>query len=58
MFIQEEHASAKRRTRLESMMANLNAGDKIVVARLFSLADSTRHLMELLEALQQKDAYL
>ncbi|WP_282600082.1 hypothetical protein [Paenibacillus dendritiformis] len=40
MFIQEEHASAKRRTRLESMMANLNAGDKIVVARLFSLADS------------------
>ncbi|MFW5434887.1 recombinase family protein [Paenibacillus apiarius] len=58
IIVQEEHAYAKRRTKLKSMMASLNSGDKVVVARLFTFADSTRHLMELLEALEAKNAYL
>ncbi|AWP25258.1 recombinase family protein [Paenibacillus sp. Cedars] len=57
-IITESHSSAKNRTALNRMMDNLNPGDKIVVAKLFSLADSTRHLVELLEDLNQKNAYL
>lgn len=57
-IISEEHSSAKRRTQLNNMLNNLNQGDKIVVAKLFALADSTRHLVELLETIQSKGAYL
>ncbi|PKG23621.1 recombinase family protein [Niallia nealsonii] len=57
-IISEEHSSAKKRTQLNNMINNLNQGDKIVVAKLFALADSTRHLVELLETLQTKEAYL
>ncbi|MEK5358255.1 recombinase family protein [Paenibacillus sp. FSL L8-0709] len=54
----EEHASAKRRTHLKHMMSNLNPGDTIVVAKLFAFADSTRHLVELLEVLDSQQAYI
>lgn len=57
-FVVEEHASAKRRTHLNHMMNNLNPGDTIVVAKLFALADSTRHLVELLEILDRQQAYI
>ena len=40
------------------MMNNLNKGDKVVVTKLFALADSTRHLVELLEMMDAKGAYL
>lgn len=54
----EEHASAKRRVELEQLLTNLNKGDIIVVYKLFTLADSTRHLVELIEHLEEKQAYL
>ncbi|MGR5913102.1 recombinase family protein [Bacillus cereus] len=39
------------------MISNLNPGDKIVVTKLFTLADSTRHLVELIENIDRKGAY-
>src|SRR3954447_6303095 len=57
-IISEEHSSAKKRTQLNNMMNNLNKGDKVVVTKLFALADSTRHLVELLEIMVAKGAYL
>ena len=40
------------------MIQNLNKEDKVVVTKLFVLADSTRHLLELLEIIDAKGAYL
>ncbi|MED3961464.1 recombinase family protein [Niallia taxi] len=57
-LVKEEHSSAKKRTVLHQLLEQLNKGDKIVVCRLFTLADSSRHLFELLEILEQKGAYL
>ncbi|KAB7704408.1 helix-turn-helix domain-containing protein [Bacillus aerolatus] len=54
--IAEEHSSAKKRTQLKSMIDNLKQGDKIIVTQLFALADSTRHLVELLESIEAKGA--
>ncbi|WP_312094920.1 recombinase family protein [Niallia sp.] len=54
----EEHDSAKDRTELLALLQNLSEGDKIVVGQLFTIADSSRHLMELLELLDRKGAYL
>jgi len=57
-FIMGEHSSPKKRMVLKKMMNELQPGDTIVVSRLFSFADSTRHLVELLDQLKQKKAYL
>ncbi|GGO06611.1 recombinase family protein [Saccharibacillus kuerlensis] len=57
-YMIEEHASAKRRTALDSALLQLQEGDTLVVAKLFVLADSTRHLIEVLDDLDQKGAYL
>ena len=57
-IVSEEHSSAKERTQLDNMINNLNKEDKVVVTKLFVLADSTRHLVELLEVLDAKEAYL
>ncbi|SFX33196.1 Site-specific DNA recombinase [Thermoactinomyces sp. DSM 45891] len=57
-FILEEHATAKNRVKLVEMIDNLDSGDKIVVTKLFALADSTRHLMELLEVIEAKGAFI
>lgn len=56
-LIQEEHSSAKKRIHLQKMMENIQSGDKILVNRLFILADSTRHLVELLEIAHAKGAF-
>jgi len=56
-FITEEHASPKKRVKLEAMINTLQPGDTIVVTKLFSFADSTRHLADLLNAMNQKKAY-
>jgi len=53
----EEHSSEKKRVQLKKMIECLNEGDKIVVARLYILADSTRHLVEILDLIQGKGAY-
>lgn len=57
-IITEEHASAKRRTALKQMMSQLQSGDTVIVATLFAFADSTRHLVELLGALEERQAFL
>lgn len=57
-ILSEEHSSAKKRIQLKNIIDNVNKGDTIVVATLFALADSTRHLVEILEVLDLKDAYL
>lgn len=45
----ESHGKPKKRTRLEEMLMVLKPGDKIIVERLFVLADTTRHLDDLLK---------
>src|SRR5690554_2982797 len=57
-IIQESHASAKRRTELERLIEMLNERDAIVVTKLYALADSTHHLVELLEEIERKEAFL
>lgn len=57
MIIREDHSSAKKRIHLKEMIDHLNNGDKIVVTKLFAFADSTRHLVELLDAIDDKGAY-
>ncbi|KLV18556.1 resolvase [Niallia circulans] len=54
----EEHDSAKNRTELLELLSSLSKGDKIVVVQLFAIADSSRHLMEILDILEKKGAYL
>jgi len=56
-IIREDHSSAKKRIHLKKMIDTLNHGDIIVVTKLFAFADSTRHLVELLDALDAKGAY-
>ena len=57
IIFEEEHSSAKR-MQLEKMLSNLNPGDQIMVTKLFTIADSTRHLVELLDILDNKGAYI
>ncbi|WP_369900109.1 recombinase family protein [Bacillus manliponensis] len=57
IIISEEHSSAKKRVKLKNMIGNLSPGDKIVVTKLFTLADSTRHLVELIEQIDRRSAY-
>lgn len=57
-IIAEAHSSAKRREKLEAMLGDLRAGDTIVVTKLFALADSTRHLVEILNIVETKGAYI
>ncbi|MGM8215976.1 recombinase family protein [Bacillaceae bacterium W0354] len=54
----EEHSSANKRIQLQNMIKSLNKGDKVVVAKLYMLADSTMHLVELLDMIQEKGAHL
>lgn len=57
-LFKEEHSSAKKRIQLEVMLDRLMPGDTIVVTRLFSIADSTRHLSELLDQFQNRQVHL
>lgn len=57
-IIIEEHSADKKRTQLDKMINGLNKGNVIAVAKLFSIADSTHHLVELLEEIDMKGAYL
>lgn len=57
-YYTEEHTSPKRRTALQQAMEQLQAGDTLVVSRLYCLADSTRNLAELLDQLYVQQAYL
>ncbi|TYR81607.1 recombinase family protein [Priestia megaterium] len=45
----EKGSSIKGRAELESMLKILCKGDKVVVYKFYCIADSTRHLIELME---------
>lgn len=45
----EQHGGAKKRTALEDLLMIMNKGDIIKVLRFFSIADTTRHLEEVLQ---------
>lgn len=45
----ELHGKPKKRIELEKLLMNLQPNDVILVERMFVLADTTRHLMELLK---------
>lgn len=57
-IVKEEHFSAKRRIALYEMINHLQPGDAVMVSKLYSLADSTRHLMEMLDLIDEKQASL
>ncbi|GAB4074681.1 recombinase family protein [Barrientosiimonas marina] len=57
-IITETHSFAKRRDRLENLFHNIGRGDKVIVTKLYAIADSTRHLVELLDKLAEKEAHL
>lgn len=54
----EEHASPKKRDRLPELLEKATAGDQIVVSKLYTWADSIRHLVELLDMLESKEISL
>lgn len=54
-FYKEEHPSPKKRVQLLKMMAEIDENDLIIVEKLHSFADSTRHLVELLSVLDKKN---
>lgn len=53
-IIEETHGDAKRRIVLNKMMASLKPGDQIYVNKLYNLADSTHHLNDLLNEVEEK----
>ncbi len=57
-IIFEEKISGARKTRpeLEKLLSQLRPEDTVVVCRLDRLAHSTKHLMEIVEILQEKNA--
>lgn len=57
-IIAEEHSSAKKRIHLKNTLNMLKKDDTLAVTKLFILADSTRHLVELLQIIESKGAYL
>ncbi|MGB2992681.1 MAG: recombinase family protein [Paenisporosarcina sp.] len=57
-IVEEKHDSAKNRIALDHMIENLQNGDRIYVFKLYNLADSSRHLIELLGEVEQKGASL
>lgn len=54
----EPHSSPKKREELKRVLARLESGDRLIVKSLRVLADSTRHLVELLEFLEHKGCTL
>lgn len=50
----ESHGNPKKRTKLEEMLMVLKPGDIIIVQRMFAIADTTRHLDEIIR-LCEKD---
>jgi DNA invertase Pin-like site-specific DNA recombinase len=55
-IVEEKHDSAKKRIALDQMILSLQPGDQIYVFNLYNLADSSRHLLELLDEVEQKEA--
>jgi len=50
---QEKTNSLKKRVEFDEMVASLQEGDTVVVYKFYCIADSTRHLIELIEYLSE-----
>lgn len=50
---QEDHGTPKKRIQLESLLMEIQAGDSIVVESMIALADTSRHLLELLKVCEK-----
>lgn len=50
----EQTISPKIRPELNHLLDSLNAGDQVIVYKFYSIADSTRHLIDLVQLLQSK----
>src|SRR5699024_1131635 len=55
-LISEAHVSAKQRNKLENLLNCLREGDKIIISKLHAIADSTQHLVELLNRIEASGA--
>lgn len=49
---------SQKRIKLIELINSLSSEDKIVITKFFALADSTRHLLEIMEKVQKKNAFL
>lgn len=54
----EDQCTLRDSVLLKEIIGTLNEGDKIVVVKLFILADTTRHLVDILEIIQSKGGHL
>ncbi|MGG4173914.1 recombinase family protein [Bacillus safensis] len=54
----EQTISPKNRPELNQLLQFIKAGDQIVVYKFYSIADSTRHLINLVQFLQSKHVHL
>lgn len=57
IFVKEKHISPKNRVELRHMIDNLQQGDKVIVYKLFAIADSSRQLVDVLSQIEDKNAY-
>ncbi|MCW4645629.1 recombinase family protein [Bacillus safensis] len=54
----EQTISPKNRPELNQLLQSINTGDQIIVYKFYSIADSTRHLIDLVQFLQSKHVHL
>jgi DNA invertase Pin-like site-specific DNA recombinase len=54
----EAHLLPKRREELEKILEEIGKGDKIIISKLHVIADSSRHLVEVMERIEAKKASL
>ena len=58
-IVQEQAAGVKRdRAQLDKLMEGVSDGDTMIVASLDRIADNTRHLLEIVESLNEDGASL
>ncbi|AJK88485.1 MULTISPECIES: recombinase family protein [Lysinibacillus] len=55
IIYRESHGTPKKRTELEEMLMVLKPGDTIFVQRMLAIADTTRHLNEILKLCEKDD---
>jgi len=55
VIFEEKHGGPKKRVELENLLIEMQAGDIIRVSRFFSIADSKKHLVELLAICKRDD---
>jgi len=58
-IVQEKPTGKKRnRSQLDNLIANVQSGDTVVASSLYSIVDSTKHLLEIVESLNAVGASL